>query len=67
MLFSSFIMTVGMSGQLPCALYGQKCFFGIRIPWAFVSEENWERANRPGGLALIVTGLVMPVAALALL
>ncbi|HEU4564854.1 MAG TPA: SdpI family protein [Gemmatimonadaceae bacterium] len=42
-------------------------FFGIRTPWTLSSERVWERTHRvggylfvAGGLALVVTALVLP-------
>lgn len=37
-------------------------FLGIRLPWTFSSEENWNRTHRLGGKTWVIGGIVSIVA-----
>ena len=37
--------------------------FGIKTPWTFNSEENWNRSNRVGGWAMVIAGILMFICA----
>ena len=41
----------------------QNYTFGIKTPWTFNSEENWNRSNRVGGWAMVIAGIMMFICA----
>jgi uncharacterized membrane protein len=38
-------------------------FFGIRTPWALVSERNWRKTHRFGSVVMVLSGLVFLISA----
>lgn len=40
-------------------------FIGVRVPWAYASEEVWRRTQRVGGYGLVAAGVVGLVGAVA--
>ena len=59
------ILSTGLIGLIFIIVgnYLPKCkknsTIGIRIPWTFSSEENWNKTHRFGGKVFVVCGLVM--------
>ncbi len=37
----------------------QNYFAGIRIPWVYTSEENWNRTHRLGGKVWVICGILL--------
>lgn len=44
----------------------RNAFIGVRLPWAYASDEVWRRTQRAGGYALVLAGIVGLVGAIAL-
>lgn len=59
------ILTTGLIGLIFIIVgnYLPKCkknsTIGIRVPWTFSSEENWNKTHRFGGKVFVICGLVM--------
>ena len=42
----------------------QNATIGIKVPWAYTSEENWNKTHRLGGKLWVVSGLILMLSAL---
>lgn len=52
------LVTIGLCVPLYRGEIGMNRWYGIRLPWAFESEEMWFKVNRVGGRLGIVCGTV---------
>lgn len=53
------LLTFAISLPLVLGKIGMNAWYGVRIPKSFVSEDNWYKINRHGGLWLIVYAFLL--------
>ena len=64
------LLCIGISIPLLCGKIKRNHWYGVRIPKAFVSEDNWNKINQYGAKAMIywsipvlVLGIAMTISA----
>lgn len=57
--------TIAIGNYLP-RVTRRNAFIGVRLPWAYASEEVWRRTQRAGGYGMVVAGIVGAAGAVAL-
>jgi len=49
--------TIAIGNYLP-RVTRRNAFIGVRLPWAYASEEVWRRTQRAGGYGMVAAGVV---------